>query len=85
MPVLGIATISSSQFNLKRGHNSTETKRQNMQFLLKHLIPAILLACLIFWVFFFPNSPLLNFALELEGWLSPAVHSCCTHARTPAS
>lgn len=47
MPVMGITMISNSQFNQKRGHNSTETMRQNVQFLLKHLVPAI---PLIYWV-----------------------------------
>lgn len=47
MPVMGIAMINNSQFNRKRGPNSTETMRQNVQFLLKHLVPAI---PLIYWV-----------------------------------
>lgn len=69
MPVLGIAMISSSQFNRKRGHNSTETKRRNVQFLLKHFIPAIPLA----WVFvgFFQLSPF-KFYLGRGGLAQPS-------------
>lgn len=61
MPAPGTAVISSSQFNQRRGHNSPETKQQNVQFSLQHFIPALPLVGLfsLFWFFFFPlNSPL---------------------------
>lgn len=80
MPALGTAVISSSQFNQRRGHNSSETKRQNMQFSLQHFIPAILLVGFFsLFYFFFPQLASLTFTSELEGWLSPAAHK--THSQ----
>lgn len=75
MPAPGTAVISSSQFNQRRGHNSTETKQQNVQFSLQQFIPEIppvgFFSLVVLFVFFSSPSLLLNLRLGAGGLAQP--------------